>query len=250
MNKKIAIVLIFSGIILAAGNAQDATAFLKQAESIMYPDNFYLVNTLVTTSPVKSDTSMTFEIYHRKDAGTLMEITEPARSKGIRFLQKDNNLWMYNPKARSGNAIRLSARGAFQGSTFSNNDMSDPNYSDDYSVTIAGMETIAHPELGQIECIVIEGTAKTKDTTYSKIKMWLRKSDHMPLQMHYFAQSGVLYKVMKLSGFKQMAGRLRPTVVAMESLDMKGTVSTVTIQQMTVRNDLPAGKFTESALTR
>ena len=157
---------------------------------------------------------------------------------------------MYNPKAGSGNAIRLSPRSSFQGIVFSNNDVSDSRYSDDYDVTIRGHETLDVPELGNVPCIVLDGTAKHQRTAYARIVMWVRETDYLPLRMDYYAHSGLLFKRMTLSAIKHVAGRLRPTKITMESLELEGTVSTVLFEDMTVRNDLPDSMFTEASLTR
>ena len=76
------------------------------------------------------------------------------------------------------------------------------------------------------------------------------QTDDLPLRMDYYARSGLLFKRMTLSGIKQSAGRLRPTVITMESFELEGTVSTVLFENMSVRRDLPDSLFTEASLTR
>lgn len=250
MKRAICLVLmgcLFSAVLAADGEAR---RILKTAESILYPDNFELVNTMTTSACGKGDVTLSFKVYHKHDTGTVMEITAPARSRGIRFLERSGSLWMYNPKAGSGNAVRLSAKSSFQGSVFSNSDMSDPDYSDDYATVIGGRETIEHPKLGSVPCIVLVCTAKDERAPCSKITMWVREADYLPLRIDYVARSGLLFKRMTLSGIRFIAGRVRPTVITMESFEVEGTVSTVTIEEMVERNDLSDSMFTEQALTR
>lgn len=222
---------------------------IDKADEVMYPDSFFMLVTMVTKGP-GIDRSMTLESYHKDGVGSFMEILKPARSKGMRFLQKENTLWMFNPKSRSRKAIRLSPKGAFQGSVFSNNDVSDPDYADDYDTAFLANEFLEHAELGRMECYVIEGSAKDEKTSYARIKVWCTIEDFLPLKFQYYAKSGMLFKEMELSGFKQLAGRLRPTIINMKSFEQKDTISTVTIEKLEIRDNLSDSMFTQEALKR
>ncbi|MBN2351300.1 MAG: outer membrane lipoprotein-sorting protein [Spirochaetales bacterium] len=242
--------LLFLSAAWTVSADEAALAVLKRMELIIYPDNFHVKNALTTTGPGKSGVPLVFDVFHKKDVGSVMTILSPARSKGIRFLERSNGLWMYNPKAGSGNAIRLSPRSSFQGSVFSNNDVSDPKYSDDYDVAFGRDETIEIAGLGKVACRVLECAAKTEVSPYARIRVWGRASDDLPLRMDFYARSGALFKRMTLSDVKHMAGRRRPSTITMVSLEEEGVVSTVTFEDMTVRNNLPDAMFTEAALTR
>jgi outer membrane lipoprotein-sorting protein len=242
-----AIFLTLSAALLPAQSGEEV---LERAEEALYPDNFYMVVEMNTHKPDRRDTMMVFESYHRDGAGTFMEVTAPPRSRGMRFLQKEEDLWMHNPRSNSRRAIRLSPRDSFQGSAFSNNDVGDPNYSDDYDVRIAGGETLNHEELGSVETVKLELTAKRETTTYGRIVMWIRESDDIPLKMEYYAKSGLLFKRMTLSEITDLAGRQRPSFMRMESLEQDDFYSTVKIEEMEVREDLPDRYFSQANLTR
>jgi outer membrane lipoprotein-sorting protein len=205
---------------------------------------------IVTNRPDRRNTTLVIESYFKDEVGTFMQILAPARSRGTRFLRKGDSLWMYNPKSRSRRAIRLSPRESFQGTVFSNNDVGDPDYTDDYTVSFARDETIEHPELGRVDCYVIDGEANAPTSPYGRIKMWVSKNDLMPVQMEYFAKSGLLFKRMTLLDIGQLAGRERPRKMRMESLEQEDAYSTVTIQEMEIREDLSDRMFSQAALTR
>jgi hypothetical protein len=192
---------------------------------------------------------MTFEGLSRKDRGSYLEITAPARTKGTRFLQLEGSLWMFNPKAGSANALRLSSRDSFQGSTFSNADVGKSQFSEDYAPRLAPEAVLDHPELGAVPCWVIEATAKTEGAAYGKIMMWVRKADFMPLRMEYYAKSGLLFKRMDLSKIRNFGAITRPSVMRMESLEKKGTITTLTLESLEPR-DVPLSVFTKNHLTR
>lgn len=232
------------------GQSMPADEMLARMEEALYPDSFSMKVTLETHRPDRRDSSMTMESYHKEGVGTFIEVTAPARSRGMRFLQKEESLWMYNPRSGARRAIRLSPRESFQGSVFSNNDVGDPTYTDDYSAAYRDGETIDHPDLGSVECHVIVGEAKHEEAAYGRIVAWIRTSDLAPVRMELYAKSGLLFKKMTLSQFRRMAGRERPALMRMDSMVQENTYSTVSIEAMEARTDLEDRMFTQASLTR
>jgi outer membrane lipoprotein-sorting protein len=243
-------ILAFAALDLSASpQAPTADEILAGVDKALFLESYASTITMETTEPGSPARSMTFEGQSRKDKGTYLEITAPARTKGTRFLQLDGSLWMFNPKAGSANAIRLSAQDSFQGSTFANADVGKSQFSDDYAPQLAQEAVLDHPELGKVDCWVIESKAKSESSAYGKIMMWVRKADLMPLQMEYYAKSGLLFKRMTLSKITSFGSITRPAVMSMESLDKKGTVTTLTMQKMAAR-DVPLSVFGKNYLTR
>lgn len=252
MCAALAAVAIAAAVLPAPAAAQDmdAATMLEEAESRIYPDNFTMRSEIATSRPDRRNTTLVLDASFKDGVGTFMEIVEPARSRGMRFLRKGDSLWMYNPKSRSRRAIRLSPRESFQGTVFSNNDVGDPDYTDDYDVRYAEDETIEHEQFGAVDCYVIEGDANAPTSPYGRIMMWIRKSDLMPVQMEYYAKSGLLFKRMTMLDIEELAGRERPTRMRMKSLEQEDAYSTVTIEEMEIREDLPDRMFSQAALTR
>ncbi len=246
------VAMFLSLLVGAPSTAQDLGPgeMLAQVEKSLYPESFFMRGTLETHRPDRRDSTMTMESYHKEGVGTFIEIVAPARSRGIRFLQKSGSLWLYNPKSGSRRAVRLSPREAFQGSVFSNNDVGDPTYVDDYTPSYADDETIEHPTLGNVPCYVLVGEAKHPEAAYGRVKIWIRRSDLQPVLMEMHAKSGLLFKRMTLRDFRKMAGRLRASVMHMESQIQEDTYSVVTIEELERRVDLPDRMFTQAHLTR
>lgn len=227
-----------------------ADEMLARMESALYPDSFFMRTRMETHRPDRRDTTMTMEAYHKQGVGTLIEVLAPARSRGMRFLQKEESLWLYNPRAGGRRAIRLSPRESFQGSVFSNNDVGDPTYTDDYSARYGEPETVDHPTLGAVETYVIIAEPTHQEAAYGKIVAWVRTSDAAPVQMELYAKSGLLFKRMTLSNFIELAGRQRPAMMRMDSMVQENTYSIVEIEAMEVRDDLEDRMFTQANLTR
>lgn len=245
-----AIVLGLFAVTPAASQSLSAEQILRQADQSVYPDEFRMQGTLTTKNSGRVETEMQMQVEYKRKTGTRIQLLSPPRSRGIRFLQKGNDLWMFNPRAGTGQAIRLSPRASFQGSVFSNRDVGDPQYASDYNVTIAGTVTLNHPELGEVKALLLEGTAKNERVAYSKVKIWVRAEDHMMLQTEYYAKSGLLFKRAVFTRVKQMAGRVRPTLMRMTSMDAKNKESDLSIDSLEANPNLSNAIFTLSALTR
>jgi len=233
-----------------AAQELSADELLEKADDAMYPETFEMTTTLTTERNGEVIKSQTIKGYYAEDVGSRLEIQSPARSKGIKFLQKGDSLWMYNPRSLSGRAIRLSGGSSFQGSVFSNDDIGDKSYSDDYDTQIAGSEDVKHEDIGTAECYILIGTPKNEKVQYGKIKMWVTKNNYIPLKMEFYAKSGMLFKKMDCSGIEHMAGRKRPTEFTMQSMEKQNTISRFTIDSMTINENIPDRMFTRRDLTR
>lgn len=272
--------------LLTRAQRLDPDDLMNLADDALFPESFVATMRMTTVRPNRRTTEMVLENSHLDDAGTFMEVVEPRRSAGMRFLQKNEDLWMYNPRASSRRALRLSPRDSFQGSVFSNNDVSDPDYSDDYNAEIAGTEPLTHAEVGTVTTIRIDATASHDESAYGRIEMWLWPDPHagagsgvagtgsggagagstiggagastdtaggvrvIPLRIDYYSRSGLLFKRMTLSDIQPLAGARRPTVMEMASLEEEGAVTTVVIQSLEARDNLPTRLFSQQELTR
>ena len=227
-----------------------ANELLVRAENSIFPDSFQAEITLITRESGEVTSEMQLSLDYKQDVGSYMEILSPARSRGLRFLQIDDTLWMYNPRAGGGRALRLSPRSSFQGSAFSNRDLSDPEFADRYSVELAGSETTDHPDLGNVETWVLEATAEDDQLAYARVRLWITRQREILVRSHYFAKSGLLFKTAEYRDIERIAGAERPTTVEMRDRQQTDRLSTMTITSLEATNDLPDRVFTQRHLTR
>ena len=239
-------------LVAAAVAAQQPSAreLLESAEDTVFPDSFEATIVLTTTEDGEKVSELELDLQYKSGAGSYMEVVAPARSRGLRFLQSNENLWMYNPRAGGGRAIRLSPRASFQGSVFSNRDLSNPEFADDYDVALTRRQTIDHDERGEVETYRLEADARDEQQAYARVVLWVAISDRTLLRSHYFAKSGLLFKTAEYSGFRELAGANRPSVIEMVSQQNKGRKSTMEVTQLEATDDLPDRRFTQQYLTR
>jgi outer membrane lipoprotein-sorting protein len=249
LGRPSAALALFLALPPVAHAAPGADEILKAVDSALFLESYSSKATLETVEPSGEKRSMSFEGLSRRDKGTYLEITAPARTKGTRFLQLEGSLWMFNPKSGSASPIRLSSRDSFQGSTFSNADVGKSQFADDYEASLEPDAVLSHAELGDVQCHVVSAKAKSDSAAYGRIVMWVRKADYMPLRMEYYAKSGLLYKRMDLSRIKSFGQITRPSVMRMESLEKRGTITTLVLEFIEKR-EVGSSVFNRNYLTR
>jgi outer membrane lipoprotein-sorting protein len=235
---------------VGAADLPDGKKLLQQIDEIRFPESFFMRITLTTVSPGEADKVMTLENTHKKTFGSFLEIQAPARSKGTKMLTQEGTLWMYNPKSGSTKPLRLAPRDSFQGSSFSNSDVSKTSFTEDYAGTTEAEDTVETTEFGTVKAWRLRADATNPEASYGHIIMWVRQGDLLPLKFDYYAKSGLLFRQMALSAYKTLAGRLRASVMEMTSLDKKGTKTTLHIEQMELRDDIPDSLYNLTNLTK
>ena len=223
---------------------------LRRMEHTLFPESYRMRMNMVTTEPNGREREMELTIEYRRGTGAYMEIESPARSRGTRFLQRDDALWMFIPRSGSRSAIRLSGRDSFQGSVFSNRDIGESMYTEDYTATIARRETVRHDELGEVEVYVVEATPRHDEAAYGRIISWVTTDEFIPVRMAYYVRAGMNTKEMRLSDIREIAGRRRPARMEMISHEETGKVSVVSILELEADDSLPDRIFTQRHLTR
>jgi outer membrane lipoprotein-sorting protein len=231
-----------------AQSVSDPDAVLRK--TIAFPTEYAARMTMTTEIPGSAPRQLVMQERYKEGAGSLVEVLAPARIKGMRFLEHQDILWMYNPRAGSERPVRLPERDSFQGSLFSNSDASDPRYTNDYRATISGRERVTHPDLGTVDALVLSCEAKRPSSPYGRLEIRVTADGFRPLSIAYYARSGLLLKRLAFSGYRELAGDLRPTKMVMESLEQKGARTEVTIDDLEERTDLADSLFTLTALTR
>lgn len=249
MMKVLLAIVALSLLPLSGVTAQDARVIVAEMEKVLAPDDYRMLVSMKTTTAKGDERLMSLEILYKRGTGSFMEMLAPARSRGIRFLERDQGLWMYNPRSGGGRAVRLSPREAFQGTVFSNSDLSDSRFAADYEPLLIGLEDYEHPDLGKVGAYRLSADARSPASAYGRVEFWVAVQGLIPLKMDYYAKSGLLFKTMRLEQIRPLAGRDRPTLMVMESRTEPGSLTTITIEEMELR-DNPAGLFSQGNLVR
>ncbi|MCU0641355.1 MAG: outer membrane lipoprotein-sorting protein [Candidatus Margulisbacteria bacterium] len=157
----------------------------------------------------------TMRSYSRGQEASYSEFLTPARDQGVKYLKIKDNMWMYLPSVDK--IIKISGamlRQSMMGSDFSYEDaLESTRLLEKYAATLAGEET-----LGGRVCYIIDLTAKVKEVTYFKRRVWIDKERFIPLREELFALSGKKLKEMTLGEVKRFGRRYYPTYLTMRNL--------------------------------
>lgn len=224
---------------LAKYSKEFALKLLKGVDDSMYPKIFKGKMSMETFRKGRNPIKFIYETYSKAGTKALMEIIFPARDKGKKILLLDNNLWMYIPDVSR--PIRLSRNQSFMGSTFSNEDISDSTWEDDY-------DPIITDEKGVMLLLTLK--AKRKNVAYKQIDIWVNEKTRVPIEGVYFGLSNKAIKKIYFSNVKEIAGLLRPLDMKMVDLLEEGAYTEVKLLELTELQSIPDYKFDASQLGR
>ncbi len=245
MKKMIFLAVLIAGItgmvfaLDAKYTKEYAVNLLKAVDDSMYPQVFKSTMEMNTYRKNRTPLKYTYLIYSEGSDRAVMNIIVPARDKGKKILLNGDNLWMYMPDVSR--PIRLSRKQAFMGSTFSNEDLADSGWADNYD-----------PEITQEKDgkILLVMKAKRNDVAYAKIEMWIMAGTKVPVEAVYYGLSGKAIKRMEFTNVKEIAGRLRPLDMKMHDLLEEGAYTEVKMLSMEELKSVPKHMFDATQLGR
>jgi outer membrane lipoprotein-sorting protein len=228
-------------VLLAADAAPTADALLKKYDAIMGPESFEA--TMEMSSHRDDDTTRTYKMKVLKSGTDKFRLwfNEPAAVRGQEMLRQGDNMWVYLPSLKK--PTRLASRENFQGGDFNNADVLRVHYQTDYGAQV--MPTSAIPETWELDL-----RAKTQDAAYEHIRLWLRKSDFMPVKGEYYTASGKMLRMAEFTDVKTFGGFKRPARVLMKNMLATKRFSTLTVESMNIKVTPAAGRFVLDDLGR
>ena len=187
----------------------------------------------------------------RKDGDVVQSVVRfraPADVAGTAFLliqrgSAADEQYVYLPALkRVRRIVGRERQGSFMGSDVSYQDLErrDPS---------AGVyRQRSDEDVGGHACYVVESTPKAgreADHPYSKIVMWVRKTDFVALRIQFFGENGRLQKTLFSRRVQVVDGR--PVVVESRMENASGSVTEIFIDEIRFV-DVPADEFTQRAL--
>ena len=116
----------------------------------------------------------------------LVEITEPARNMGEKFLFNDLVMWFHKPSLRK--PVSVSARQRNSGQA-ANGDIANTRYARDYNGKVIALEKVDGKDAW-----VVMLDAKSKDVTYDKIKYWISDKTFLGVKAEFMTLQGKPFK--------------------------------------------------------
>jgi outer membrane lipoprotein-sorting protein len=224
-------------LLSATARAAEPTAaeLMRQYDSIMGPTNMEGVTQM--TAHRDDDTERTYKMRMLKSGDDKFRLwfQEPAAVRGQEILRQGDNNWIYMPNLKR--AIRMASRDNFQGGDFNNADVLRVNYEADYEGSL-------NPNTeGVADAYLLELKAKTKEASYDKVKLWLRKSDSLPIKGEFYTASGKMLRSAEYLDVKDFGGNRRPSRIVMKNMLNQKRYSTMIFDSVDIKAKPSPQKF-------
>ncbi len=243
-------ILILSLCVISFGitgtniHAQDAQSVVN--ESFKYMRGKTSVSTIeMTIHRPDWHRKMTIKARTKGDKESIFWITAPPKDKGNGTLKKKNEMWMYNPKVNRIIKLPPSMMSqAWQGSDFSNNDLSKTDsLIKDYTHTIVGTETHEGKKVYLIKSI----PKPEAPVIWGMQKLRIRE-DNIVLEQAFFDEDLQPVKTLVTSRIQMMGGKLFPVIWTMQKNGVKDEYTVVEYAKISFDGPIADRLFSISSL--
>jgi outer membrane lipoprotein-sorting protein len=254
MKKFFVLAMFLTGVCFlnAQDGAANAASIMNSARNRIKSDTMSTRSRMVISAKDGSTTEQVIDQYSKdgpNGARTMIVFQSPASVKGSRFLTMDaasggSDRWIFLPTL--GKVRRIAASesgGSFMGTDFSYDDISLIGRKVDLDThTILREET-----LNGNACYVIQSVPKDSSYQYSKSISWVEKSRFLTYKSEMYNRKGDLIKVMEMSGYKDVQGRLTPMQTKISTVGA-GTSTTIYLDIVKYDDQIPEAVFTTAYL--
>jgi outer membrane lipoprotein-sorting protein len=255
--KRIAVlaVLLMGAALLNAQDAsasKDAASIVNSAKNRVKMDTISSRSRMVITAKDGTTSERVIDQYSKDGPNggrTVIVFQSPANVAGTRFLTMDTagggqDQWIFLPSL--GRVRRIAASesgGSFMGTDFSYDDIS----SLDREISLDTHTLLREETLNGKSCYVIQAVPKDNSYQYSKTITWIDKTGFLIYKSELYNRRGELAKVMEMSDFKDVQGRLTPMQTKISTAGA-GTSTTIYMEIIKYDDPIPEGVFTTAYL--
>jgi outer membrane lipoprotein-sorting protein len=224
--------------------APDAETILRRADKAVLGEQAAYTLAMTVLRPGKANRVVELKGWKKGTTLGLVRYTAPPKERGTAYLRSGGSTWLFLPSTEK--VVRVGAKQNFGGGDFSNGDIFRLSLIDDYVPTLAGEEET----LGQ-GCYKLELKARDRSVAYDRVVYWVRNDGtFFPVRADYHTISGRKLKWLAVSELARLGGRVRPTLLSMESALDAGAKTL--LRFLTIQDDVSLDDrfFTPSALER
>lgn len=207
----------------------------------------------VVTEKAGKSRTLVFEAKSRRDAPPLgksvISFLAPADVAGMKFLQiqnssADDERFLYTPELKRSRRIAGSNRSdSFMGTDFSYADL------DGRDLRQSNAVLLPDEALGKFDCFRVSATPTNGDAVYSKIDLWVRKDNYVPLKWVMFDKKGQPVKTLVSKEIQRHGGHWFITGSRMTD-NATGRSTELVLEKIERREDIPEGDFSVRAIEK
>lgn len=229
------------GLLLAA---PDAAEILRRADKSVLGEQAAYALKMTVIRPGKPDRVVELKGWKKGDETGLVRYTAPPKERGTAYLRRGDSTWLFLPGAEK--VVRVGPKQNFGGGDFSNADIFRLSLIKDYDPALRGEEAMAGEP-----CYKLELKARDRSVAYDRVLYWVRSDGtFFPVRADYYTLSGKNLKSLALSEVGRLGGRLRPTLLTMESRVEQGSRTLLRFLVIEDGVTLDERLFSPSALER
>jgi outer membrane lipoprotein-sorting protein len=229
--------------------AQDAAAIVDASRNRITVKTLSSRSRMVLTAKDGKTTERLVDQYSKDDADgnsrLVIVFQKPAAIAGTRFLtiskkQGNDDSWIYLPALSKVRRIAASeGSSSFMGTDLSFDDIS----SADRAVGLDDHKISGEEKIDGNDCYKIESIPKDKAYQYSKMILFIDKSNKVCRKMELYDKKGVLVKLFEIKKLEDKQGRLTPMETTMSTIAEK-TSTTIYIDKVEYDSNVPESVFT------
>jgi outer membrane lipoprotein-sorting protein len=210
--------------------AQDAKEIVAKAENLLRGEKTSYSDVQMQIVRPKYTRTLEFKSWAETDGNSMTLITAPAKEKGQSFMKKGNNMWSWNPTIQRLIKMPPSMMSqGWMGSDFTNDDvLKESSLVRDFAHKIVGSETVSDEQCYKIELTTLENA----DVVWSKILIWISKTDYFEMKIEFYDEDNVLVKTHTSGDIKTFNGRKLPSVMTITPADQPQHKTIVTIKSI------------------
>lgn len=172
----------------------------------------------------------------------LVRFTAPADLAGAGFLQiqnkeGDDDRYLFLPELKRARRISGNLRtNSFMGTDFSFADLDRRDLRESSS-------SEKPPEnIGKFPCFRLDTRPSRADSPYSRVELWIRKDNYLPLKMVMYDRAGVLFKTFTAQEVRRISGRWYVTKSRMVN-HAQAHETLLTLDSVEPKADIPDEEF-------
>ncbi|MBT5424773.1 MAG: outer membrane lipoprotein-sorting protein [Bacteroidetes bacterium] len=180
----------------------------------------------------------------------IMFFVSPADVKNTSFMSwsydsdKSDDQWIYLPALKKTKRISSDSKSDyFMGSDFTYDDLGDRKLEDDTH------KLLREETLDGKDCYVVESVSKDEDYMYSKIQVWVDKSNFIGIKKEFYDEDEDLLKILSIKDIKQASGVWIITNSEMKNVQ-KNHKTTISLNNVQINSGISAAKFSERMMMR
>ena len=191
---------------------------------------------------------VTMELWSLGTDYSLVRVQSPAKEAGTATLMANDDIWNYLPKVDRTIKIPVSMMaGSWMGSHFTNDDLvKESQLIEDYDITLTYDGDRDRVTVWEFELTPLPEAA----IVWGRLEYQVRQGDDMPLWARYYDEDGGLVRTMIFSEFKELGGRIVPSVTSMYPEDKPDEHTSVRYESLEFDIDLDPAFFSLQTLKR